>query len=433
MISTENNIISTKNTFMLKSWHVIVGALLLFALAFAIENRFVIAPRYAVILPFLGLVSVIAAEAARINVGRLTVRIRRLGILLPLLLLVAGTIIGIYNLSDTYLLYFAGDFYILAQFIVIGLIFSLKNVQDHSDEIFWGYFASIIITSLARFYFSYTKHYAAVGRFIPFDILFVITCAWFAFYRLRLLPLIVLVGLLISYATSGTRLGLCLSALMICLVIFTSRKRIFSGNRKAVVEMILVFILLVVGWIKAPEIASLRTIGRIAGTFQKKEYELVGVESRFKEAEKVIKQLIAKSYINIIFGMGHGALYKGHVAWDLEVNRTEKGTHAIHITPATFFFRYGLLGLTWYLLILFYAISKAKRIVLLRDGETVNDYMAISNLYLCAMLLSSILGANNFIYMDIPIMLYLTANYEKAHRSKYLEQEGCAVHQQPAC
>ena len=424
MISTKSNLLALRDNFTLKPWHVIVGALLLFALTFAIENRFVITPRYAVILPFLGLVSVVAVEAARINVGRLATRIRWLGIILPLLLLVAGTIIGIYNINDTYWLYFAGDFYILAQFVIIGLIFSLRNVQKYSDRIFWGYFVATIITSLARFYFSYTKHYAAVGRFIPFDILFVITCAWFAFYRLRLFPLILLVGLFTSYATSGTRLGLSLSVLMICLIIYTARKRIFSGNRKAVVVIISLLILAAVVWIKAPRIASLRTISRITGTFEEKDYELVGIKSRFKEAKTVIEQLITKPYLNIIFGMGHGALYQGYVAWDLEVNRTEKGTHAIHITPVTFLFRYGLFGLAWYMLILFYAISKAQRVVLLQEGETVNDGMAISNLYLCAMLLSSIIGANNFIYMDIPIMLYLTANYEKAHRNKLQEWRG---------
>ena len=419
MTSTESNLIPARNIFTFKPWHIIVVSLLLFSIGFAIENYSAYAPRYAVVVPSILLLFIITAEVANIDIKRLSANTRCLGIILPFIMLIIGTIIGIYNLDDTFPLYFVGDFYVIAQFIIIGLIFSLKNIQNYADKIFWGYFAAMIITSMAELYFSYTKHLVAANRFIPFDILFVITCAWFAFYHLRFFPFIVLIGLLISYAMSGMRLGFGLSVLMTCFVIFASRNKIYFVNKEVIIGIIIVVILAVAAWLNVSKITSLRTIVRIKGTFQKKDYELVGVNSRFREAKNVISQQMNNPVFNIIFGNGHGALYKGYVAWDLAVNLTDKGTHTIHMTPVTFFFRYGLLGLTWYLLVFFYAILKAKRIILLRKHEVVNDCMAISNLYLCSMLLSSIIGQNNFIYMDIPIMLYLAASYERIERDNF--------------
>jgi len=371
-------------------------------------------------------------EAANINFKRLPFEARWLGIILPFLILTAGSIIGIYNLPDSYLLYFVGDFYVISQFIIIGCIFSLKKMQDYSDRIFWGYFAAMVVVSISEFYFSYTKHYADVDRFVPFDILFVITCAWFAFYRLRFVPLVLLIGLVASYARSGMRLGFFLSVFMPCLIFFASRRKIFRADVRVLRGAIVIIAAAAVAWFYAPEVASLKTISRIRGTFQGQEGEMVGVNSRFSEAKTAISEQLSKPVIEVIFGSGHGGLYKKFVAWDLAVNLTPKGTHNIHMSPALFFFRYGLLGFAWYLLILLYAISRATRIMFLQRGETINDCMAISNLYLCALLLSSIIGQNNFIYMDIPIMLYLTANYEKAHRSKCLEQKRLAEHYQPA-
>ncbi len=393
-------------------WHILVASLLLFSMAFAVENYFTIVPKYSVGVSMVMLVFLLLAGAARINVRRLTGACRWLGIRLPVLILSFGLVIGIYKLDDTYPVYFLGDVYVIAQFILIGLIFSIKGIEKHADRIFWGYLASISIVSVAKFYFSYTKYYADVNRFIPFDNLLVIACAWFAFHRLKVLPFIVLSVFLLLSAMSGMRLGFFLSLLMTMLVMFTARKKILSLNRVTLAA----FVLVVLAAVNLSAMSSFKTIDRLAGAYQFEAEEMISTTSRFGEASAVINEQMNNPVFNILFGNGHGALYREYIFWDLEVNMTPKGTHNIHISPALFFFRYGLLGLAWYLMVLLYAVSRAKSVVFPGKGEAANDCMAISSLYMCSMLLSSFLGQNNFIYMDIPVMLYLTGIYEgRAH------------------
>jgi hypothetical protein len=157
------------------------------------------------------------------------------------------------------------------------------------------------------------------------------------------------------------------------------------------------------------KIAGLKTINRILGTFQGKEYELASVYSHFQEAKIVILEQMDNPFINVFFGNGHGALYKKYVCADLEVNLTPKGTHNIHVSPVLFFFRYGLVGLAWYFALLLYALKKTKKMLFLRKPALVDNHEAISVFYLLSLLIASFMG-NSFIYLNIPVAFYLTAN-----------------------
>ncbi|HBG46840.1 MAG TPA: hypothetical protein DDW94_07610 [Deltaproteobacteria bacterium] len=392
-------------------WQIMAASMLLFSAAFAVENYFSIVPKYAVTIPGFILLFILAAEAGQVELKKLPKASRWLGIRIPMAILFFGSVIGLYKLGDTYPVYFFGDFYVIAQFIVVGMVFSLKRIERQTDRIFWGYFLSIAVISVAKFYFSFTKYYAEVGRFIPFDNLLVITSAWFAFYRLKVSALAVLSIFLVLSAMSGMRLGFFLSLLMTMVVIFIARENVLSLNRVTLAAALLLLLAVV----NLSAASSFKTVERLFGAYEMNEEEMISTTSRFSEASAAVTEQMNNPIFNVLFGNGHGALYREYVFWDLEVNMTPKGTHNIHISPALFFFRYGLLGLAWYLMIFFYAISKAKRMLFLRSGGYVNDCRVISSLYLCSMLLSSFLGQNNFIYMDIPIMLYLTGIYEEAY------------------
>ncbi len=399
--------------------HVLVFTFMLFAVAYSVEHYFLIVPKYSVAVLALMYSLLIAAEAGKMNIRRLPWSARALGVHFPLFILIVGALIAVYRLPLTYPVYVLGDCFVIGQFVMLGLIFSLRGIEKQADLIFWGFFVSTIITSLAAFYFSYTFYYAEAGRFIPFDILFVIAAAWYAFYRRSLVALIILSVLLAMAAMSGMRLGFFLMFMMTFFVMFVARKRVVRINRISLAGFALVAIFAVFAAFNASKIESMRTIARFAGTFEGDKLELVSVNSRQQEAATAVHEQLAGSPFFVLFGNGHGALYKGLVSWDLAVNLTPKGTHNIHVSPALFFFRYGIPGIAWYVLLILYGTKRAVKILFMRPGSVVNDRALINALYLFAMLMSSILGQNNFIYSNIPVALFLDATYEKLAEGRH--------------
>ncbi|MBI5343728.1 MAG: hypothetical protein HZB83_00045 [Deltaproteobacteria bacterium] len=397
----------------------LVFSFLLFSVVYAVEHYFLIIPKYAVSVPAVLVFILLLAEAARVNIRRLAWSARWLGIYLPFFILVFGILAGVYRFSETYPVYFIGDCYVIGQFILLGLIFALKGIDRYADKIFWGFFTATIVTSFSASYFSYTKFYAAVDRFIPFDILFVITSAWFAFYRNKLLGLLVLGVLLVMAAMSGMRLGFFLMVMMPLFIMTVARRKIFAVNRVSLAAFIMVILAVIFAVFNAEKLSSLSTIDRFIGTFEGSEHQMVSVNSRYGEASTAIMEQLNGPPFFVIFGNGHGALYKEVVSWDLEVNLTPKGTHNIHVSPALFFFRYGVPGIAWYVLLILYAAKRTVRMLFLSQAGPVNDCAAINALYLFAMLMSSILGQNNFIYMNIPVAFFLNAVYERLAQGQY--------------
>ncbi|MBI5238012.1 MAG: hypothetical protein HY887_06280 [Deltaproteobacteria bacterium] len=397
----------------------LVFSFMFFSVVYAVEHYFLIIPKYAVSVPAVMVFLLLLAEADRVNIRRLAWSVRWLGIYLPSFILVFGILAGIYGFSETYPVYFIGDCYVIGQFVLIGLIFALKGIDRYADRIFWGFFAATIVTSFSASYFSYTKFYAAADRFIPFDILFVITSAWFAFYRNKLLGLFVLGALLVMAAMSGMRLGFFLMVMMPLFIMVAARRKMLAVNRVSLAAFIMVLIAAVFAAFNAEKVSSLSTIDRFIGTFEGSERQMVSVNSRYSEAKTAIMEQLNGPPFFVIFGNGHGALYKELVSWDLEVNLTPKGTHNIHVSPAMFFFRYGVPGIAWYVLLILYAARRTMKMLFLRQAGPVNDCAAINALYLFAMLMSSILGQNNFIYMNIPVALFLNDAYEKPAQGRY--------------
>ena len=160
------------------------------------------------------------------------------------MILVVGTVVGLFNIRKTYPLYFIGDFYVIFQFILLGLVFSFKSVTRHKEKILWYFVISQTIIYISSFYFTYTDYLADLNRFASPNLLFIVVFGWFAFYRGKFLSLFILLGLLTMSAMSGFRYAFAVSVLMTLLIGTISLKKNFSRRRQTFL-MVLVLCLLI--------------------------------------------------------------------------------------------------------------------------------------------------------------------------------------------
>ena len=405
--------------------------ILIFSITYSVGMLFAqspnLPPKSAVIPPTIFLLLYIVGRLDKIEMNKFKSIVRYIGFTVPFIILYLGSIIGLINIKETYPIYFFGDFYAVFQFVILWLAFSEKKNEQYSSQIFYCYLIAITVLYIVEFFVS-LYHYSyidvtAKARFNPPNYLLFVTVCWLFFSKKkwRLFPLVL--GLLFLYASAGFRVSLIIAIFILITIASLNWRHVLSANTILILVLPLIIFVLA---LDHSQLFKLRSTAEVEKTFiQYKKgilYQTHSFQTHLYEGIDSYNELIDRgSIVEILFGKGHGAMFQPVILTPEDSHKvTEKGIHHIHTAPAMFFFRYGILGFFWYLILFvfvgiktlkyFLSYLKARNLTTIFE---VNDYVIICYLYLFSMMLGSIMG-NVFTLPFVPFTFYLANSLEMA-------------------
>lgn len=300
-----------------------------------------------------------------------------------LLLAIYGIILAIINGND--LNYIIGDtfkFLILISSIYIGMNFSGKN-----DNIL-RYIVYIGVTfAFFRFYLFYNGFVTSFGFAygVTQDIFLFFAAFILLIQKPTLLKLILFIATLILIMLGQKRSLFIIIILLLpfCLFWVDNRQKKTSITLFIIISILIAILISII----APSNINFHNnLGRITHTNWSEKLKFQ--DGRNDEATLVIEEINKNQFA--FLGSGSGAKF----------NNGDKITHSIHITPLALFFRYGILGILFYLYLFFKITYMFYKNFFYKRHKKNDSLYILSNLYVLG---SIIMSLAIFGFIDDPL------------------------------
>jgi hypothetical protein len=291
---------------------------------------------------------------------------------------------------------------------IMNIFFVSQIIRELTSIELNNFLKTTILVSVLAGVYSFLIFGLSQQRFAPVS--YVIPVASYFYYHKKDSKWITIVIIIFSFLLillSGRRANLLLSFLGMLFVLFIFKKKLAT-----IISLAIIFLFLNKGQIfDYLKNSSYPTLNRIA-LLDKDDQSMA---TRYKEVRTVLNKFEKEANIvTYIFGFGAAEYYQFERIWDLEYEER----HHVHFTPINLYFRHGLFGLLFVLIV---AVKVFKLIIIKKNDDYKLFTILIIITLIDSLFRSLFVEFYGIFFLGMSLTLSKKINYSLKEKSKLIK------------